>query len=29
LLGYLVSLEQVGYERSDPPLAIDSVPTPP
>ncbi|PVH63602.1 hypothetical protein PAHAL_2G065900 [Panicum hallii] len=28
LSGYLVSPEQVGYERSDPPLAVDSVPTP-
>jgi hypothetical protein len=29
LSGYLVSPEQVGYERSDPPLSVDSVPTPP
>ncbi|PVH48176.1 hypothetical protein PAHAL_4G268500 [Panicum hallii] len=29
LSGYLISPEQVGYERSDPPLAVDSVPTPP
>ncbi|PUZ66372.1 hypothetical protein GQ55_3G302900 [Panicum hallii var. hallii] len=29
LSGYLVSPKQVSYERLDPPLAVDSVPTPP